>query len=114
MAPNMIRISIFYPNTPIGRFDMAYYLEKHMPDSIERLGAGRGFRGVSVDRGVSAGPPDTAPPYVAMCQYLFDTTEDFMAAFGKHADHLQSDIANYTDIEPVIQFSEVMLFRTAD
>lgn len=110
----MIRISIFYPNRPSGRFDMAYYLEKHMPDSIERLSAGRGFRGGSVDRGVSGGPPDTPPAYVAMCQYLFDTAEDFMAAFAKHADHLQSDIANYTDVQPVIQFSEVVLSREAN
>jgi uncharacterized protein (TIGR02118 family) len=109
----MIRISIFYPNRPGGRFDMAYYLEKHMPDSIERLSAGHGFRGVFVDRGLSAGPPDTAPAYVAMCQYVFDTAEDFMTVFGKHAEHLQSDIPNYTDIEPVIQFSEVMLSREA-
>jgi uncharacterized protein (TIGR02118 family) len=110
----MTRISIFYPNRPGSRFDVAYYVERHMPDSIERLSAGRGFRGVSVDRGLSAGPPDTAPAYVAMCQYLFDTAEDFMTVFGKHADHLQSDIANYTDIAPVIQFSEVMLFREAE
>ena len=107
----MIRISIHYPNGPNSRFDMTYYLDKHMPASIERLSPANGFRGVSVDRGLSAGPPDTAPPYIAVCHYLFETAADFMTAFGPHADYLQSDIANYTDIQPVIQFSEVALSR---
>ena len=107
----MIRISIFYPNTPTGRFDMAYYLETHMPASIERLSAGKGYRGVSVDRGVGSAMPDAPPAYVAMCQYLFDTLDDFMAAFGPHAEFLQGDMPNYTDIEPVIQVIEVAITR---
>jgi hypothetical protein len=32
-----------------------------------------------------------------------------MAAFGPHAEELQGDIANYTDIEPTIQISEVQI-----
>ena len=107
----MVRISIFYPNRPDGRFDMAYYLETHMPASIERLSAGKGYRGVSVDRGMGGRAPGAPAPYVAVCQYLFDTAEDFMAAFAPHADFLQGDIANYTDIEPVIQVSEVAIAR---
>ena len=107
----MVRISIFYPNKPDGRFDMAYYLETHMPASIERLSAGKGYRGVSVDRGLGGGAPGAPPAYVAMCQYLFDTVEDFMAAFEPHAAFLQGDIATYTDIEPVFQFSDVAISR---
>ncbi len=107
----MVRISIFYPNKPDGRFDMAYYLETHMPASIARLSVGKGFGGVSVDRGVGGGAPGAPPAYVAMCQYLFETADDFMAAFGPHAEFLQGDIANYTDIEPIIQFSDVAISR---
>ncbi len=107
----MVRISIFYPNTANARFDMDYYIETHMPASIERLSAGKGFRGVSVDRGIGGGAPGTPPAYVAMCQYLFDTAEDFMSAFGPHAEFLQGDIANYTDIAPVIQISDVAIAR---
>jgi uncharacterized protein (TIGR02118 family) len=107
----MVKVSILYPNRPNRRFDMAYYFEKHMRESIERLSVGKGFRGVSVERGLNAGPPDTAPAYLAMCHYVFDTAADFMAIFGEHASYLQTDIANYTDIEPVIQFSEVMISR---
>jgi uncharacterized protein (TIGR02118 family) len=103
----MIKISILYPNA--GRFDMAYYLNIHMPRSIELLGKGKGYRGVSVERGLGGAAPGSAPTYVAMCHYLFDTADDFMAAFMPHAAELQGDIPNYTDIEPIIQIGEVAI-----
>jgi uncharacterized protein (TIGR02118 family) len=105
----MIKISILYPNT--GRFDMDYYLSKHMVRSIELLSQGKGYRGVSVERGVGGASPGSAPPYVAMCHYLFDTADDFMAAFLPHAAELQGDMPNYTDIEAIIQISEVDISR---
>jgi hypothetical protein len=42
-----------------------------------------------------------------MCHYTFTTAEDFLAAFMPHAAVLQADIANYTTIAPVVQFSVV-------
>lgn len=105
----MVKISILYPNT--GRFDMDYYLDKHMPRSIELLSAGKGYRDVSVERGLGGASPGSAPSYVAMCHYLFDSVDDFMAAFLPHAAELKSDMPNYTDIETVIQVSEVVISR---
>ena len=105
----MIKISILYPNT--GKFDMDYYLNTHMPRSIELLSKGKGYRGVSVEHGLSGASPGSAPAYVAMCHYLFDTADDFMAAFLPHAAELQSDMPNYTGIETVIQVSEVAINR---
>ncbi len=101
----MVKISILYPNS--GRFDMDYYLNRHMPRSIELLGKGSGYRGVSVERGLGGASPGSAPPYIALCHYLFDTADDFMAAFMPHAAELQGDMVNYTDIASVIQVSEV-------
>ena len=89
----MVRISMLYPTTPGGRFDMAYYLDIHMPQSIERLSVAKGFRSVSVERGIGGGAPG-APPYVAVCHYVFDTAEDFIAAFMPHAAFLQGDISH--------------------
>jgi uncharacterized protein (TIGR02118 family) len=107
----MIKVSIFYPNTQGARFDMNYYVQKHMPMSIEKLSVGKGFRGVSVERGVGGEQPGSAPTYVAMCHYLFDSAEDFLAAFQRHAALLQGDMPNYTDIQTVIQFSEVEIMK---
>ena len=50
-----------------------------------------------------------APTHVAMCHYLFDTANDFVAAFLPHAAELQGDMPNDTGIEPVIPFSEVAI-----
>ena len=109
----MVRISILYPNKPDGRFDWAYYLDTHMPLSIKLLSAGKGFKSVAIDRGLGGGAPGAPPAYVAMCHYVFDSAEDFMAAFVPHAAVLQGDMPAYTDIEPVIQFSEIAISRTA-
>jgi uncharacterized protein (TIGR02118 family) len=51
----------------------------------------------------------TDAAYIAMCHFLFNSAEDFMAAFMPHAAVLQDDMPNYTDIEPVIQISEVLI-----
>jgi uncharacterized protein (TIGR02118 family) len=107
----MIKISILYPNTPGARFDMDYYLHTHMPRSIEKLSASQGFAGVSVERGVGGAGPGTPPTYIAMCHYLFASAADFLAAFQQHEALLQGDIPNYTDIQPVIQFSEVEITK---
>jgi uncharacterized protein (TIGR02118 family) len=105
----MFNISSIYPSKEDYSFDFDYYLNQHMPLSIERLSGAKGFRGVSVERGVSIEDPKIESSYVAMCHYYFDTLEDFMAAFMPHAEELQGDIINYTNIEPVIQINEVMI-----
>lgn len=79
--------------------------------SIDFLSSHPGFRGVSVERGIVGGIPGTEAAYVAMCHFLFDSVENFMAAFTPHAAALQSDMPNYTDIEPVIQVNEVLISR---
>lgn len=107
----MVKISLLYPNTKNARFDMNYYLHTHMPMSIERLSASPGFRGVSVERGLGGGAPGSDPPYLAMCQYVFDSLEDFLAAFQPYAAILQGDMPNYTDLTPIMQVSAVEIMR---
>ena len=105
----MIKVSILYPARTGARFDFAYYVQSHMPLSFRLLSAHPGFRGVTVERGVSAASADAAPAFVASCQYLFDSTEHFVEAFQPHAATLQGDMRNYTDIEPLIQFNEILI-----
>ncbi|HZF20723.1 MAG TPA: EthD family reductase [Burkholderiales bacterium] len=107
----MTRISILYPNKLGARFDFKYYVDTHMPMSIRLLSAHPGFRSVSVERGLGGAEPGSAPAYVAMCHFLFASLDDFMAAFMPNAEALQGDIPKYTDIEPVIQFNEVLISR---
>jgi len=90
---------------------MDYYLKKHMPMSIDRLSTQKGFKGVSVERGLAGDRPGSDPTYVALCHYVFESIEDFMAAFAPYAAGLQSDMRNYTDIMPVIQLSQVEIMK---
>ncbi|CAH1196980.1 EthD family reductase [Candidatus Nitrotoga sp. BS] len=88
---------------------MQYYVETHMSMSIQLLSAHNGFKGVSVERGLGGVAPGSEAPYLVMCHFLFTSVEDFMAAFEPNALTLQGDMPSYTDIEPVIQFNEVLI-----
>jgi uncharacterized protein (TIGR02118 family) len=107
----MFNISSIYPKKEGCEFDFDYYLNKHMPRSIELLSVAKGFKGVSVERGLDIDEPKLETSYVAVCHYYFDSLEDFMAAFNPHAEELQGDIANYTNIEPIIQINEVQITK---
>ena len=90
---------------------MTYYVEKHMPQSIDLLSAHPGFKEVSVEKGVGGAAPGSEPSYVAMRHFLFESAEAFMAAFLPHALELQGDMPNYTDVAPVIQVNEVLISK---
>jgi len=103
----MVNISSIYPNKAGGRFDFDYYLNTHMPMSIDRLSGGKGFKGVSVERGERIESLNIDSAFVAMCHYYFASLEDFLAAFLPHAEELQGDVVHYTDIAPIIQINRV-------
>ena|SRR5436190_9968222 len=107
----MTKISILYPYSSLAGFDMEYYLHTHMPESIKRLSIAPGFHSVTVDRGMNVVPSGSAPAYVAMCHYIFETAQHFLDAFMPHAEFLQGDIPKYTDITPIIQVSEVEIMK---
>ena len=103
----MIKLSIFYPDAEGKKFDKEYYIKTHMPLSIKLQGDA--IKHVEVEFGFSGGIPGTKPPFIAICNFWYDSFEAFQAAFMPHAETLMNDIANYTDIETIIQFSEVKL-----
>ncbi len=107
----MIKISILYPNIDGARFDLRYYIEEHMPLSIGLLSAHPGYRGVSVEKGIGGAAPGSRAAYVAMCHFMFDSADNFLAAFMPHAEKLQGDIPNYTNVEPIIQVNEVLISK---
>jgi uncharacterized protein (TIGR02118 family) len=103
----MIKVSVLYPSDPARKFDMGYYLGKHMPLVQQKLGAA--CKSMAVEQGISGASPGSAPAYVAMGHMYFDSLEAFQTAFAPAADALIADIPNYTDIQPVFQISEVKL-----
>lgn len=101
----MIKVSVLYPDRDGSKFDMDYYCKRHIPMVQQKLGAA--CKGVAVEQGVSGATPGSRAAYVAMGHLYFDSAEAFQTAFGPHAQSIMADIPNYTDIEPVIQVSEV-------
>lgn len=101
----MVRVSVLYPNAEGGRFDMDYYGATHMPLVESKLGAA--CRRTEIDQGVGGAAPGSAPPYVAACHLFFDSVEAFHDAFAPHAETILGDIPNYTNIEPIVQISEI-------
>jgi uncharacterized protein (TIGR02118 family) len=73
----------------------------------EKLGAA--VKGMAVEQGLQGGEPDSPPAYVAMGHLYFESVDAFEAAFGPNAEEILGDIPNYTDIQPVIQLSEVKI-----
>lgn len=103
----MIKVSVMYPNTPGARFDHEYYRDKHMPLVKSRMGDA--CRYYTVDKGLSGGEPGTPATYVGMCHIFSESADTFAAGFGPHAQEILADIANYTDLTPVMQMSEVVV-----
>jgi uncharacterized protein (TIGR02118 family) len=103
----MIKVSVMYPNKPGCRFDHAYYKDKHMPLVKERMGSACLF--YTVDKGLMGRAPHEPATYVGMCHIYADSVESFQAAFGPYAKEILADLANYTDIFPVLQISEVVV-----
>jgi len=103
----MIKFSVMYPHTPGARFDHAYYRDRHMPLIKERMGAACLY--YAVEKGLSGGGPGTPPVYEALCHIYAESLEAFRAGFGPHAKEIRADVANYTDIVPVTQLSDVVV-----
>jgi uncharacterized protein (TIGR02118 family) len=87
----MIKVSILYPYRENVRFDVEYYCNRHMTLAAKRFEPA--LKGWSVDKAISAGEPNSAPSFVAAGHFLFDSV----------------DIPNYTDSEPQILISEVVV-----
>lgn len=107
MKKGMIKVSAFYPNGDGKKFDMDYYVNKHVP-LVAGL-CGDAIKGATIENGIAGGAPESAAPYAAMGNLYFDSISAFENSFGANMDTIMADIPNYTDIEPVIQISEVVV-----
>lgn len=103
----MIKVTVFYQNDEGKRFDMEYYLNKHITMVQQKLGAA--LKGGGVEQGLGCAEPGSPARCFAMGHLYFDSVEAFQTAFGPHAESIMAGVPNYTDIQPMIQISEVKL-----
>ena len=107
----MIKVSVMYPNAPGVRFDHTYYRDKHMPLIKARMGAGLKY--YTVDKGLGGAAPNVPAEFIGMCHLMCDSVAAYQASFGPHAAELTADIANFTDVTPRVQISEVVVEHSA-
>jgi uncharacterized protein (TIGR02118 family) len=103
----VIKVSVLYPNSAGARFDHTYYRDKHMPMVKSRLGAR--LKSYSIDKGLAGGAPNEPPAFLAIGSLFCESVDDFQAGFGPHAAEILGDIPNYTDVNPTIVISEVVV-----
>ena len=107
MKKGMIKVSVLYANGDNKNFDMEYYVQKHIPLVKELMG--NKLKGATVEKGISSAAPGSTAPFAGMGNMYFDSMEDFGSAFGPNAQRIMGDLPNFTNIEPDIQISEVVI-----
>jgi uncharacterized protein (TIGR02118 family) len=103
----MIKVTVLYPNGSGAKFDMNYYVTKHMPLVRERCAPE--CRSIAAEGGVGGAAPGSPAPYIAVGHLTFDSVAAFQKAFTPHMAEIMGDIPNYTNTSPVIQISEITL-----
>ena len=106
----MIKVTVMYPYAEGARFDHAYYRDRHMPMMKSRLGSACAY--YTIEKGLYGREEGTGPSFTATCAFTCDSVEGYRAASLKHRAEILGDIANYTDIAPVVQISEIVVERS--
>jgi uncharacterized protein (TIGR02118 family) len=106
MEKGMIKVTVFYPFSKGKKFDMDYYCNSHM--NLVKKSMGDFLKASTVEKGLAGMAPNSPAPYFAIGSMYFDSVETFKMAFSK-AENLMADIPNFTDTEPQVQISEVVI-----
>jgi uncharacterized protein (TIGR02118 family) len=99
----MIRVAVLYPRTTGKKFDLEYYKNHHMQLVKQKLTPLK----IEIDLGVPNSRSKDSP-YIAIGYMTFESVDEMVARYGAAAKELLADIPNYTDIEPLMQISEVI------
>lgn len=101
----MFKVAILYPNGEGKTFDMDYYEKTHMPLVAGFLGENLKF--YEIDQGLSGRTPDEEAPFVAIGYFYINDVAEYAKAIAQNRDAVISDFKNYTNIQPIVQISEI-------
>jgi uncharacterized protein (TIGR02118 family) len=101
----MFKVTILYPNGEDKTFDMDYYENKHMPMVAGFLGKNLKF--YEIDKGIAGRTPNDKVPFVAVGYFYIADVAEYNKAMAQNRDTVINDIKNYTNIQPVVQISEI-------
>jgi uncharacterized protein (TIGR02118 family) len=101
----MFKVAILYPNGEDKTFDMEYYEKKHMPMVAGFLGKNLKF--YEIDKGIAGRTANDKVPFVAIGYFYITDVAEYNKAIAQNRDTVVNDFKNYTNIQPVIQISEI-------
>ncbi len=104
MMGRMITVSVIYAKNDGSRFDYDYYLKRHVPLVVSRWG-GMGLVKAKLLKG-SAALDGSGPGIELIALLSFDSVDAVRVAMAAHGDEIVGDIANFTNVQPVIQMNE--------
>jgi uncharacterized protein (TIGR02118 family) len=94
----MIKLSVSYPSGEGTTFDHGYYASTHVPLCISVFNPAK----TEIDKGIDG-------PNAAGVHFYFESMEALQAAVGSpRMGEVMADVANYTNIAPVRQISEIV------
>ena len=99
------KVAILYPNGDDKTFDMDYYEKKHMPMVAGLLGKNLKF--YQIDKGIAGRTTNDKVPFVATGYFYVENVAEYNKAIAQNRDAVISDFKNYTNIQPVVQVSEI-------
>ena len=101
----MFKVAILYPNGENKTFDMDYYEKKHMPMVAGFLGKNLKF--YEIDKGIAGRTANDKVPFVAIGYFYINDVAEYNKAIAQNRDTVINDFKNYTNIQPVVQISEI-------
>lgn len=104
-AIGMFKVTILYPNGDDKTFDMDYYEKKHMPMVAGFIGKNLKF--YEIDKGIAGRTPNDKVPFLAIGYFYISDIAEYNKAIAQNRDAVISDFKNYTNIQPVVQISEI-------
>jgi uncharacterized protein (TIGR02118 family) len=99
-------VSVLYQVGPKQKFDLDYYMKSHIP-LVSSLWKSAGLKGVQVMRGTGS-PTGDAAPFHIIALLDFDSLNAFNTAAAANGKEVFADIPNFTDVQPTIQFNELV------
>ena len=94
----MIKVTVLYPTAEGSTFDHDYFRDTHVPMACKAWG----LSGAEINKGLNG-------PYTTLVHFTFDDMDAVNAALGAPATaDVLADVPKYTNIQPVIQTSEIV------
>lgn len=101
----MIKVAILYPNEEGKNFDMDYYEKTHMPMMANFLGKNLKF--YEIDKGLAGRTANDKVPFIVIGYFYCYSMSEYNEAIAKNRTAIVNDIPKYTNIQPIIQISEI-------